>query len=293
MRAAGRSWPRSSRSSRRAQARASRPAHLDQLAERHIRAAGAMPSFMGYLGGDVRQAPGVPGSSCISIDDEVVHGIPGERRDPRRPDRVGRRRRDRRRLARRRRADVRRRARSRRRSRELVDATRLAMMAGIARGRAGRAHRRHLGGDRGRRRRRRLRHRRASSSATASARRCTRSRRSRTTGPASRGTELSPGICLAIEPMFTLGSHEVARRARRLDRVVTRDGSLAAHFEHTIAVTDRRPEILTATQPTVMHRTRRCARSEAVLRRQRVCRHAVLLIRYAFVCRPARAGTPS
>ena len=61
----------------------------------------------------------------------------------------------------------------------------------------------------------------------------------------ARGMKLVPGICLAIEPMLTLGSHEVAIKQDGWT-VVTRDGSLAAHFEHTIAVTDQGPEILTA-----------------------------------------------
>src|SRR5260221_1535943 len=55
--------------------------HLDRLAERHIRSAGATPSFMGYLGGG-RYRPGphaLPASTCISIDHEVVHRIPGDR----------------------------------------------------------------------------------------------------------------------------------------------------------------------------------------------------------------------
>ena len=76
----------------------------------------------------------------------------------------------------------------------------------------------------------------ARSSATASAPRCTRSRRSPTTAPASRGRRSSPGLCLAIEPMFTLGSHEVRVKPDGWT-VETRDGSLAAHWEHTIAVT--------------------------------------------------------
>jgi len=59
-----------------------------------------------------------------------------------------------------------------------------------------------------------------------------------------RGMKLVPGICLAIEPMLTLGSHEVSIKPDGWT-VVTRDGSLAAHFEHTIAVTDNGPEILT------------------------------------------------
>ena len=60
-----------------------------------------------------------------------------------------------------------------------------------------------------------------------------------------RGMKLEPGICLAIEPMLTLGSGEVEVR-RDGWTVATADGSLAAHFEHTIAVTDQGPVILTS-----------------------------------------------
>jgi methionyl aminopeptidase len=56
--------------------------------------------------------------------------------------------------------------------------------------------------------------------------------------------ELRPGICLAIEPMLTLGTGDV-RVAPDGWTVVTRDGSLAAHFEHSIAVTEDGPQILT------------------------------------------------
>jgi methionyl aminopeptidase len=52
-------------------------------------------------------------------------------------------------------------------------------------------------------------------------------------------------MVLAIEPMVTMGSWEV----RILDdgwTAVTRDGSLAAHFEHTIAVTEAGSEVLTS-----------------------------------------------
>jgi methionyl aminopeptidase len=61
---------------------------------------------------------------------------------------------------------------------------------------------------------------------------------------AGKGIQLVPGICLAIEPMLTLGSHEVDTRPDGWT-VVTRDGSLAAHFEHTIAITEDGPSILT------------------------------------------------
>jgi methionyl aminopeptidase len=63
-------------------------------------------------------------------------------------------------------------------------------------------------------------------------------------GPPGKGPELVPGVVLAVEPMVTVGSAET----RLLDdgwSVVTADGSLAAHVEHTIAVTDHGPEILT------------------------------------------------
>jgi hypothetical protein len=58
------------------------------------------------------------------------------------------------------------------------------------------------------------------------------------------GRKLEPGLCLAIEPMFTLGGWDT--RIEPDDwTVVTADGSLAAHFEHSIAITDDGPSILT------------------------------------------------
>jgi methionyl aminopeptidase len=63
-------------------------------------------------------------------------------------------------------------------------------------------------------------------------------------GDPGRGPQLRPGMVLAIEPMVTMGTYEV----RILDdgwTAVTRDGSLAAHFEHTIAVTENGPDVLT------------------------------------------------
>jgi len=63
-------------------------------------------------------------------------------------------------------------------------------------------------------------------------------------GSPKRGPRLQAGMTLAIEPMITLGSPET----RTLDdkwTVVTADGSLAAHFEHTVAVTPEGPQVLT------------------------------------------------
>lgn len=64
-------------------------------------------------------------------------------------------------------------------------------------------------------------------------------------GAPGRGPELRPGMALAIEPMVTMGDWAT----RVLDdgwTVVTEDGGLCAHFEHTVALTDAGAEILTA-----------------------------------------------
>jgi methionyl aminopeptidase len=209
---------------------------LDRIAERYIRGQGATPSFKGYHG--------YPATLCISIDDEVVHGIPGERiiregqivsidagaiyqgwhGDSARTFVVGGPKPD---------------------AEELVETTRAAMMAGIAAAVPGarigdigaavegevqrRGHgygivRQYVGHGIG----------------TA----MHEEPQVPNFGVPNRGMQLVPGICLAIEPMFTLGGHEVETRPDGWT-VVTRDGSLAAHFEHTIAVTDHGPEILT------------------------------------------------
>ena len=60
----------------------------------------------------------------------------------------------------------------------------------------------------------------------------------------NRGRRIEAGLCLAIEPMFTLGGHEVRVKSDGWT-VETRDGSLAAHWEHTLAVTADGPRILT------------------------------------------------
>ena len=213
--------------------------HLDGIAERHIRSSGAVPSFKGY---GHRSNP-FPGSLCISIDDEVVHGIPGDRAiragqivsidagaiydgwhgDGARTFVVGEPSPE---------------------IRELVDTTRLAMMAGIAAAVPGAS----LGDISG-----------AIEDIAAPGGygivkqfvghgigtemhqepQVTNYR----TGV--RGMKLVPGICLAIEPMLTLGSHEVEVKPDGWT-LITSDGSLAAHFEHTIAVTENGPEILTS-----------------------------------------------
>lgn len=63
-------------------------------------------------------------------------------------------------------------------------------------------------------------------------------------GPPGKGIKLQPGMVFAVEPMLTAGTIETVV----LDdgwSVLTADGSLSAHVEHTIAITDDGPEILT------------------------------------------------
>ena len=63
-------------------------------------------------------------------------------------------------------------------------------------------------------------------------------------GAAGRGPRLKAGMALAIEPMINLGTHEV-KTLHDGWTVVTKDKKPSAHFEHTIVVTDGKPEILT------------------------------------------------
>jgi methionyl aminopeptidase len=209
-------------------------AHLDTLAEAYIRKAGAKPSFKGYRG--------FPGSICVSIDDEVVHGIPGARvigenqvvsidagaiwqgyhGDAARTFYTGTPP-----------ADVAR----------LIDTTRLALMAGISAAVPG-SYIEHVSG---------------AVEDVAIEGRCDIVRPFVGHGIGTkmhedlqvpnyrsgrRGSELQPGVCIAIEPMLALGSADVKTLADGWT-VVTTDHSLAAHFEHTIAVTENGPVILT------------------------------------------------
>ena len=66
-------------------------------------------------------------------------------------------------------------------------------------------------------------------------------------GAPGRGPELAPGMTFAIEPMINEGSPEIFLHDDEWS-ISTVDGSLSAHFEHTVAVTDDDPQILTQTQ---------------------------------------------
>ncbi len=220
-------------------------ADLDASAEEMIRGAGGIPSFVGVPG---RLAP-YRHALCVSIDSEVVHGIPGNRRirdgelvtvdagaivdgwhgDAARTFIVG---------------DVPDHVRT------LVETTERAMYAGIEAARPG-----NYLGDIGAA---------IEDIARENGYGIVRAFVGHGIGnemheepqvpnyrTGAKLRRIEPGLCLAIEPMFTLGSHDVRVRDDGWT-VETVDGQLAAHWEHTIAVTTDGPRILTsgaATQP--------------------------------------------
>jgi methionyl aminopeptidase len=64
-------------------------------------------------------------------------------------------------------------------------------------------------------------------------------------GKPKRGTKLAPGLTIAIEPMVNVGKSGTRTMPDRWT-VVTVDGTRSAHFEHTIAITEAEPRVLTA-----------------------------------------------
>lgn len=209
-------------------------AELDRIAEKVIRDMGGIPSFKGYHG--------YPATICTSINEEIVHGIPGSRAlrdgdlisidagaiwegyqgDAAVTVGVGQVSPE---------------------AERLMEATRRALEAGIAAVRAGVRL-----GD--------VSH--AIELAARSAglevireygghgigRAMHEEPRVLNWGPPGRGLQLRAGMTLAVEPMLTLGGY----RTQQMDdgwTVITADLSLSAHFEHTIAVTEDGAEILT------------------------------------------------
>lgn len=62
-------------------------------------------------------------------------------------------------------------------------------------------------------------------------------------GKKGKGIELKPGMVLAIEPMFAVGSQEIVQL--KDESWATADGSLSAHFEHTVAIMEKETSIIT------------------------------------------------
>ncbi|MBI5169721.1 MAG: type I methionyl aminopeptidase [Candidatus Eisenbacteria bacterium] len=210
-------------------------AELDRIAESFIRDHGARPAFKGYRG--------FPASICPSVNEEVVHGIPGPR-ELREGDIIG--------------IDVGVEKNGwygdaalsfpvgevSAEARRLLDVTRESLMRGIAQARAG-----NRVGD--------------ISNAVQSyveaqgysvvkalvghgiGREMHEEPAVPNFGPAGRGPRLMTGLVLAIEPMVNTGGFEVVTRSDGWT-VATKDGGLSAHFEHTVAVGPDGPEILSA-----------------------------------------------
>lgn len=64
-------------------------------------------------------------------------------------------------------------------------------------------------------------------------------------GVSGKGVRLTKGMVIAIEPMINMGAKEVDFSKKDGWTVTTRDGSLSAHYENTVAITDNGPKILT------------------------------------------------
>jgi methionyl aminopeptidase len=222
---------------------------LDAVAEREIRARGAVPSFLHYLPGVgyVRPGPGrnsFPATICASVNDEIVHGIPSERRlvegdvvsvdcgaildgwhgDAAVTLPVGR---------------------VSEQAARLLGVCADALWAGIAALQAGRRLRDVGGavedhvrgqGDYG------IVAEYGGHGIGTEMHQDPHVLNYRTR---ARGPRLVPGLVLAIEPMVNVGGPETVLQDDGWT-VSTADGSLSAHFEHTVAVTENGPWVLTA-----------------------------------------------
>jgi methionyl aminopeptidase len=211
---------------------------LDRIARERIVKAGARPAFLGYRN--------YPATLCISVNEEVVHGIPGDRKlrdgdivgldlgcvvegfygDSARTVAVGQ---------------------ASPEALRLIDVTEKALHAGIQQchpgrrvGDIGHAVQRHAEGNGFAVVREFVGHGIGTS--------LHEDPQVPNYGPPDRGKRLVPGMCLAIEPMVNVGRPDV----KVLDdgwTAVTVDGSLSAHFELSVAVTEQGPWILSQPYP--------------------------------------------
>jgi methionyl aminopeptidase len=206
---------------------------LDKLAEGLCRSQGAVPAFKGY--------GGFPFSVCVSINDQVVHGFPSKRKlkegdivsldfgviregfygDSAITVAVGKITPE---------------------ARKLMDVTRESLYLGIDQARPGNrlgdighAVQEHAEGQGFSVVRKFVGH--------GIGRAMHEEPQIPNYGTAGTGMELKAGMCLAIEPMINAGGYQV-RIKKDGWTAVTVDGRLSAHFEHTIAVTENGPVIL-------------------------------------------------
>ncbi len=212
-------------------------AALDRLAETFIRDHGGRPAFKGYRG--------FPASICPSVNEEVVHAIPGPRRldegdlvgvdvgvemggyygDSARTFAVGTVGEE---------------------TERLMRVTREALMEGIARARGG-----NRVGDISHAIQTHVEHHGFSIVRSLVGHGIGREMHEEPAvpnfGPPDRGPRLMIGQVLAIEPMVNAGGSDVVTREDGWT-VVTKDGSRSAHFEHTIAIGPNGPEILSTAE---------------------------------------------
>ena len=207
---------------------------IDKMAEEVIRSGGAVPAFKGYQG--------FPATACISIDQEVVHGIPGNRTireneivsidmgvllngfhsDAAKSYILGE---------------------SSQKRKDLMVHTRKALHRGIRKCRSGNrlsdiSHAIQIYAES-----------RGSSIVRSLVghgigRELHEEPQIPNYGPPRRGPRLKPGMVFAIEPMINMGNSDVFV-ADDGWTVETRDGKPSAHFEHTVLITEGKPEILT------------------------------------------------
>jgi methionyl aminopeptidase len=213
---------------------------LDRMAEESLRAAGGVPAFKGYPGGAGAQP--FPGTICASVNEEVVHGIPGSRTlvegdiiaidigvvldgwvaDTARTVAIGK-------------VDE--------PSATLMDTTRAALDAGIAAARPGGRV-----GDIGHAVQELVEAAGLSVIRSLVGHGVGRSMHEEPQVPnyglAGTGVPLEEGIVIAIEPMVNIGGPDVVLGEDGWT-VTTRDGTRSAHFEHTVAITAEGPRILT------------------------------------------------
>jgi methionyl aminopeptidase len=234
MRAAGKVVARTARVLRESAKPGMTTADLDAIAKKEFDAGGAVSTAKGYYG--------FPGHVCVSVNDQVVHGIPGSLKlkngDVVKVD-----------VAAKRNGFVADTACSfiigegTEEARRLLTVTQEALMKGIEQARPGNrlsdighAIQKHVEANRMNVVRVFVGH--------GVGREMHEPPQVAHYGPPGKGAVLKAGMCLAIEPQVNLGSPEV----RVLDdgwTAITADGTLSAHFEHTVAITANGPEILT------------------------------------------------
>lgn len=215
---------------------------LDQIAENKMRSLGAIPAEKGYDIG-IRGVPPFPASICVSINDEVIHGIPSKQRilkdgdvvsidtvalkngyngDAARTFIVGKASKD---------------------AKKLVEVTKQAFFEGIKYAKAGNriGDVCHAIGE--------YVHSQGYSvirefQGHGIGKEMHEDPGIPNYGKAGRGIRLEPGMTLAIEPMVIAGKPNILELEDGWT-IVTEDGSLAAHYENTILITEKQPEILT------------------------------------------------